>query len=214
MEVAMSKKVLYAAIAFLIAAAPIWAEIEVGVGIAPPMSQNDGAPASQGVLGDMILSLHAGYSFLWLFYASADALVVPPTAVVNLTKQVDNAGFVKDGLYRPGLLNLFDIGIRPRLGPIALMAEVGLNQLYIYKQKELPNDYQPPQLGVNLRLGVYWFLAKNLAVVASGTGVFGSVDELKGFINAVSGSDPYMRQKTIEVFTNNLYPTIGLTLAF
>lgn len=210
----MSQKAVTVALALILLCAPVWAEIELGLGLAPSLIDTEGRPEEENVLGDFSLSLHAGYSLMWLLYASADSLILPPSLVQSFTSKLDENGFVREGIYRPGMLNLFNVGIRPSFGPVAVMATAGINQLYIYKQDELPDDYEAPTLGVNLRLGAYLFITKNLALTATGTSVFAGFDALISFFKAVAGTDAYLRKQSIEYLMNNLYPTIGLTLTF
>lgn len=212
----MRKKAVVLALAAALAASSVaWAEIELGFGVSPPIgkTEKEGDPGPEGPLGDTILSFHAGYSFWWLFYLSADAYVVPPSFVKGATTAFDTEeGFTQEGIYRPGFLNMLDVGIRPRIGPIALMATVGVNQLYIYKEADLPKDMKKPSLGLNLRLGGHVFISKNLAVTLNGTLVFQDPEQMGKFFDAVGGSNEYLREQAIKYLRDNLYPTVGLTL--
>jgi hypothetical protein len=191
-----------------------FADIEIGVGVAPPLSERPaGATDNPGPLGDIMVEFHGGFSFWWLFYASADAYVLPPFVVRQMTTAIDtSSGFVKDGQYRPGFLTLFDVGIRPKIGPIALSATAGVNSLYIYKEKDLPKDAYKPELGVNLRLGLYVFLNRFMAVTASGTTVFPSFSSLVSTMKAIGGSDSYLQQQAVDYVVGNLYPTVSFVL--
>ncbi|MDP3176292.1 MAG: hypothetical protein Q8M76_00225, partial [Spirochaetaceae bacterium] len=184
----MSKKIWALVLTLLLAGTFAWADIELGAGISPPLGElPEGMPEeAAGPLGNTMVSFHGGYSFAWLFYVSADAFVLPPFVVRNMTSYVDEQGFVKDGQFRPGFLNLINVGIRPKIGPFAVSATVGINNLYLYKSSEIAEDAYSPELGVNLRLGAYFFLSKSLAVTVSGTTVFPDSNALVSTLKAVA----------------------------
>jgi hypothetical protein len=213
----MKRAVLCILIIAVLAVMPVAAEIELGVGISPPLIEKpEGAGESENPLEDMMLSFHVGYSFLWLFYASADAIMLPPYVLQSLTSTYDPITNVqREGIYRPGFINLINVGIRPRIGPIALMASVGINMLYVYKQDELPEDaFDPTGLGVNARVGAYLFLGKNLALTASATTVFANFDELVMTFADLASDDPFLSEWATQRLLSGLYPTIGLVFSF
>lgn len=192
-----------------------FAEIEIGAGVSPPLMEmpKDMPQEAAGPLGNTMISFHGGFSFWWLFYASADSYILPPFVVKNMTTTFSpELGYVVEGQYRPGMLNLINVGFRPKIGPLAVTASVGVNNLYIYKQDELDQKVFKPSLGVNLRLGLYLFLNKVMAITATGTTVFQSPEGLIKTLEAIGGENQYLREKAIDYVMGNLYPTIGLIL--
>jgi hypothetical protein len=187
----------------LILTATLYGEIELGMSFTPgSFLKSDEqkaldaiSVADQGTLGDNILGFHVGYSFWWLFYASFDSLIVPPWWV---DQQV--------GIPAPGYINFFDVGIRPRIGPIYLLATVGINTLYIhsaYADKNAENS-----MGVNIRLGAG---LKFDALGISLTGTYTEADfaQLQKTITALTeGNDPRAQRE----FIQKLMPTIGFNL--
>jgi hypothetical protein len=198
----------------LVAGAGAWADIELGAGISPPLAElPEGMPEdAAGPLGNLMVSFHGGLSFWWLFYGSADSYILPPFVVRNMTTTVDAGGFVKDGQFRPGMLNLFNVGIRPKIGPLAVSATVGINSLYLYKQEELAAGAFDATLGFNMRLGVYLFLNKAMALNVSGFTVFSSSESLISTMKAIAGEDAFLREAAIDYVLGNLYPTISFVL--
>jgi len=209
----MRKSVFLAVVLFLATGIGAFAEIELGIGIAPPIGEVPEDAASDGLFGDATTVLHAGYSFWWLFYASYDAFVLPPYAVSQMTGTIDPAnGGLQPGYYRPGYLNTFNFGIRPRLGPLMLTASIGANSLYIYKGEE--DGLEPPPLGVNLRFGAGWKISKHFGLMATGTTVFGSMDELSNTLDALNSDNPDVSAAAEDRILANLFPSIVFSLYF
>jgi len=217
----MTKKLALCAFLILFLSGVAFAELEVGFGIAPPLgstsdetsddqTESDSESSSGGFFYDNTAVLHAGYSFAWLFYASLDAMMLPPSAVSSMTGyfNVDD-GTYKNGVYRPGILSLIDVGIRPRIGPLMLMVTTGINNLYIYQQDELDEEFAS-SLGVNLRVGLGLKLSKWLGLMVSGTVVFSDFDSMIFTLKALE--DPKLTEKATEQLLNNLYPVITLNL--
>lgn len=190
-----------------------FAEFELGFGIAPPLSETDQTTEYQGFFYTNTAILHAGYSFAWLFYASVDAMILPPAAVSGLTGYLDPVtGTYRNGVFRPGILNLIDVGIRPRIGGLMLMVSTGINSLYVYNQEELSADQTfNPSLGVNLRAGVGLKLGKHLGVMVSATTVFNDFDSMIGTLQALGagGDTAALAQDRL---LSNLYPAAVVSL--
>lgn len=191
---------------------PVFAEIEIGGSFTPAeylLQMNSEAQKLEDFLGvassedfDMIFGFHIGYSWWWLFYAAWDSLVMPPWWIYTST----SAGG-ETGIYRPGFLNLIDVGVRPTIGPVYVLATAGLNHMYIYKQDDLAIAGGELNLGVNLRLGAglifdWWSL------VVSGTAVFGKFDDMATVIEGVADQNP----KAIRYLINNLIPSVVFSL--
>lgn len=212
----MSKRWKILFFVLLLSGGAIWADIEVGVGFSPPLGKlPEGMPEkAAGPLGNTMVSFHAGYSFAWLFYLSGDAYVLPPFVVRNMTTTIEEDGFVKDGLYRPGFLNMINVGLRPRLGPVALSATVGLNSLYLYKEGEVSDKANKPSLGVNLRLGGILFVNDLFSFSLTGTTVFPDGRTLFSTLGSLGSKDSFIREQAVDLIVGNLYPTLTVNLNF
>jgi hypothetical protein len=192
----MRKVVLAAAVLLLIFAAPAFAnELELGLSWTPLPGADKNA--EEGQL-DSITGFHIAYNWWSIMYASWDSLVMPPFIIQDWT-----------GYRRPGFLNLYDVGIRIVLGPVVGYATLGMNNVYVYKQKELAGLEN--NFGANLRLGAglkfnWW------GINLSGTAVFPSfqymVNTLKG-LAAKSTSDVALSK-----IGDALVPSINVTFYF
>lgn len=212
----MTKKLMLATFLILALAGTAFTdELELGFGIAPPLAQSQDDMMNnmdKGFFYNNTAVLHVGYSFAWLFYASYDALMLPPVAVSSMTGSFDvTNGTYQTGVYRPGILSLIDVGFRPRIGPVIIMVSTGLNNLYIYKQSELvDNAGFTPDLGVNLRAGLGFKIGKLLSINASGTVVFNSFESMISTLEGLGNAA--MRDMVLDNLMSNLYPVISINL--
>lgn len=214
----MKRKILIltAIAGLLLSAIPVFAEWEFGVGLTPILSNAGTEGAS--FLEQMMISGHAGYSFMWLFYGSVDSIILPPMMTQRLSgtlKQDDQGNtYLEGGYFLPGYLNLFDVGIRPRIGPILAFAEVGANNLYVYKQNDL--GLEIPPVGFNARAGVGLVLKKKWGVTASGTVVFQTLEDMTGIFStlftAISENDTFVQEQVLGFLLDNLVPTLTFNL--
>ena len=214
----MTKKRILAALLILLLTGTAFAEIELGFGIAPPlaesndMSSSDDDAYTEGFWYNNTGIFHFGYSFAWLFYASADALILPPAAVQGMTGIYDMAtGTFRTGPFRPGILTLLDVGFRPRIGPIMIMAATGINTMYIYRQDELDEDFQS-DLGVNLRVGLGYKLGKILSITASGTVVFNNFDTMVSTLDTLANGSASDQEFAMDTIMSGLYPAVVISL--
>jgi hypothetical protein len=192
----MRKTVLaVAVILLLIMAAPAYSnELELGLSWIP-------IPADEEMMEDSIDSItgfHIGYVMFNFLYASWDALVMPPQIISEWT-----------GLYRPGFLNLYDIGIRIQIRPVIGAISLGLNNVYVYRQGDVQSFKN--NFGANLRLAAglrfdWW------GIGLTGTAVFPSfdymADTLKGLVS------PETRSFAAQKIGDSLVPGISATLYF
>lgn len=189
----MRKTVLIAALLVLAMATPVFADLELGLSWTPILGEDNQIEEDM----ESITGFHVGYQWWGIFYATWDSLVMPPGEIAGIT-----------GYKRPGFLNLFDAGLRLRLGPIIAYTTAGVNTLYVYKQDELAGF--DPDFGANLRAGAglkfgWW------GVNVSGTTVFPSFDRLVQTLAALGTED---RDIAIDKIVNGLIPSINLTLYF
>jgi hypothetical protein len=198
--------ILVAALVLLSLATPIFAEIELGASLTPAsyLKTQDAIDMEKDIqqkegsfLGDMIFGFHVGYSWWWLFYASWDSYVMPPWWVFS---NVD--------VYRPGFLNLIDLGIRPVIGPIILMAEIGVNSMYIYKQDE-DLDGGNGGFGANMRVGA-GLKFKWWSLTLCGTSVFVDFDTMADVLAKVSDGNPKATDKLLAT----IIPSLTFNLHF
>jgi len=207
----MRMKAVLAIAMIALVCAGAWAEIEIGLGIAPPIGEVPEEATTGDVFGDSTKVVHAGYSFLWLFYASYDGLVLPPYSVSQMSGSIDtSSGAYIPGFYRPGFLNTFNVGIRPTIGPLSVIASVGINQMYVYKQED--DGLEIPPVGVNLRVGAGFRLTKWLGLTATGTSVFADFDELSATLDALTGDDTYLQDIAKERILSTLFPIVTLVI--
>jgi hypothetical protein len=206
----MAKRIVALMAVLILVTVPIFAEIELGFGLAPSLGTIP-SEASQGFFNDSTKVIHAGYSFAWLFYASYDGFILPPYSVSQMTGVMDTTtGSWSPGYYRPGFLNTFNVGIRPRIGPVMISASIGANSLYIYRQGS--DGLTVPPVGVNLRVGAGLKLGKLLGVMVSGTSVFSDFNDLSTTMTALTGNDAYLQQIATDRILNNLFPSVVLSL--
>ena len=114
-------------------------EWELGMGWTPWSSSQAASNDPQAV--SRILDFHVGYSWSVL-YASWDAYAMPDYWVYSATNSDGN------GVFLPGFLNLWDVGLKVVLRPIIAYLEVGANTLYIYGGNTAGG------VGVNARAGI------------------------------------------------------------
>eukprot|EP01156_Anaeramoeba_ignava_P016330 Anaeramoba_ignava/a620874_4.p1 GENE.a620874_4~~a620874_4.p1 ORF type:complete len:207 (+),score=-12.44 a620874_4:41-661(+) len=187
----------------------VFAEIELGMSMTPGevlMSDNTySAMTAIGYEGDTTTPLtgfHVGYSFWWLFYASFDSIIVPPWYIYQVTNSSSSAG-----INAPGYISFFDVGFRPRIGPIYLLATVGINDLYIHSYYADEYGYSDDGVGVNARIGVGLKLGA-FGINITGTSVFNTFEDLTETVQGLIDQDP----NATDAFIYSLIPSIGFSL--
>lgn len=147
-------------------------------------------------LEEWLIGFHFGYSMSFL-YATIDAMVLPPFLVSDMTNvdyydDVKKEWVVIPGVERPAFLNFIDVGAKFTLGSFVLFGEAGINQLYIYRQGDIP-DEQKGSFGTNLRIGVSYKVLDSLSVGLTGTAIFPNFETmgkaLKGLVSDDEGYD-------------------------
>jgi hypothetical protein len=197
----MRKSVLLVAFVLLamFVATPAFAELELGLSWTPVPADADDPNATGEEELESMMGFHVGYGFWGIFYASWDSLVMPPRLIAGFT-----------GYELPGFLNLYDAGIRLRIGPVIAYVTAGINNLYVYRQAELGQI--DASVGANLRLGAgaqfgWW------GVNVSGTAVFDTFKQLTQTVGALAGTD-LERQVAVDTIVNGLIPSLNVTLYF
>jgi hypothetical protein len=197
----------------LVLAAPLFAEIELGLSVMPLMEEEAGGEdqfyqrQSDSFVENAILGFHLGYVQWRFLYGSWDALMMPPRIIEGMTtryEEGESGEFVKKGFYLPGFLNLFDAGIRLKIGPIIGFFEAGVNYLYVYSGANQDTDF-----GVNARAGLGLRFGA-LGVTGSGTVVFNDFENM-GRVFA-SLADPNRKDDALEMLMSNLIPSVAVVL--
>ena len=181
-------------------AVPAFAEVELGISATPVQGGQSNANGT-----DFITGFHIGYTW-GILYLSWDPLAMPASMVQNMTGYFDekSQAYVT-GVYAPGFLNLYDAGLRFSLKPFLVYAEVGTNNLYVYKNQG------GGSFGANLRLGA-GLRFNTWGINVSGTSVFGSFGQLTDTLKGLVSTDT--RNAAIQAITANLVPSINFTFYF
>ena len=187
------------------AAAPVFSdseEWELGLSWTPLFVSEEEA-ITEGDTDDTMLGFHFGYVWWHIAYASWDSIVIPPHLMQQWT-----------GFYRPGFLNLYDVGIRLHIGPVVGFAEVGLNSLYIYKKYELDQQLEEGEtlkrsMGANFRLGLGYH-GGSWGITLAGTTVFPSFREMSETLKAL-GSDQ-TRSAAWQRIKEGMVPSLNIIL--
>jgi hypothetical protein len=219
----MSKLLLFMAALLIFTGLPIFAaqneELELGMAFVPigaitkdkdeqrmddyanQIDQtNDYDPNTEGpektFMEEWMIGFHVAYNW-GIIYASIDAIALPPFLVKEMTSFEDEFGYF-EGFDRPGFLNFIDIGAKFTIGEMVFFASTGINDLYIYREGELPQDMKnkvPQTLGTNLRIGANYKITSNLSVGLTGTSVFPSFETMSDVLKGVFGDPAYAHMK-------------------
>jgi len=192
----MRKMVLLGALIILVmfVVTPAFAELELGLSWTP-VPADDNNPDAQM---ESITGFHVGYQWWKIFYVTWESMVMPKEIINDFT-----------GFRRPGFLNLFDAGLRLRIGPVIGYATLGTNNIYVYRQAEL--EAFDPSFGANLRIGAglkfgWW------GVNLSGTSVFPSFEQMTKTLAALGDSST--QDIALEKIVDGLIASINLTFYF
>ena len=190
------RKIVMCALVLLVLTAVVPAfsrNFDIGMSFTPVL----GDPSTDEGELDLMFGFHFGYSFLYILYASWDAVIIPPSVIQEWT-----------GLKRPGFLNLYDAGVKFSIGRIIAYAEFGLNSIYVYKQDTIGFD---PNFGANLRLGAGMSFGW-IGVTLSGTAVFPSFDYMIGTLKGLIADST--RKTSLEKIGDTLVPSVNVTMYF
>lgn len=212
----MRKRSLAAMLLGLALALPAAAEMELGFGLTPIPNDAASQPAGQnsGLWANSFKTFHAGLRTLGVLYVSADLIVVPPNVTEGMTSRYDpDTGQVLQGINRPAVIQVYDAGLKLMLGNLSLAFQGGINQFYIYHQSDIGN-FDPPNIGANLRATAGYKLASFLGAEVGVISVQPSLEEAAGNLRGLFSPDPTARQGAIDKLTRQLVPSLQLVLYF
>lgn len=210
----MDKRV--AAILLLIAviSAPLFAEFELGFGFAPSFIRPDEAEGNDVAEDDFFensfKTLHLGYRFWGIMYFSLDSIIMPPAVTEYFTSSSDGEYYTM-GVYRPAMINLYDLGLQFRLWDLVLQAQMGVNKLHIYRQEDLGDRYNT-NLGANLKLGLGLRFGRHFGLVGNLYSVQSSLDEAFDVLGDLTSDDELIRQAAKDKLSSQTIASIMLVM--
>lgn len=190
-----------AAILLLALASPAFAEWEFGMSWTP--AQDTGVVATDKMI-QSITGFHVGYGFWYVVYGTWDALAIPPFMTSNLTQRWDENGNPLGGYNVPGFLNLYDIGVRFVLQPFVLSAQMGINNVYVYKEGLVPGMVGANvKIAAGLKFGIF-------GVGGSLLKPFGSFNEMQRVLGGLLKANT--REWATQEVTKSMIPSLTFTL--
>lgn len=205
-----------AAILLLIAviSAPVFAELELGFGFAPSFVQPDEADANDESESDFFensfKTLHLGYRFWGVMYWSLDSVIMPPAVTEYFTSSFDGEYYTM-GVYRPAMINLYDLGLQIRLWDFMLQAQMGVNKLHIYRQEDLGDRFNT-NLGANLKVGLGYRFSRHFGLVGNLYSVQSSLDEAFDVLGDLTSDNELIREAAKEKLSSQTIASIMLVL--
>jgi hypothetical protein len=199
-----------------VAATGAFADLDVGITYVPgsviKTEENQEAQEffkDESIFGDNILGFHVGYSWWWLFYAGWDSYMMPPWWIQSRTEYVRADGTLAPGAYAPGFLNLFGAGLRPTIGPLSIMATVGVNHIYVHSDYDTRGEEERTLVGLNARVGAGWrFGPLRLTVV--GTSLYATPDQVAAMIKSIERAPKAGLIKFVESLVPSLVVSVDL----
>jgi hypothetical protein len=171
-EETMKKTILLLA-GFMLLASVAWSdELELGIGAAAQQQDPLATTQTDPSQSNSLYILRAAYGWLSFINFSLDSIVLPPSSVEKMTAKVTLDGVtgnnsVIQGIYRPGMINLVDVGIKFALfNKLVMGVQVGVNSLYIYRMNEDKDLFAgiDTNLGANIKVTTGWKFTDNLGV--------------------------------------------------
>jgi hypothetical protein len=177
---------------------------EFGISWTPVLGEDTGRAEEEGL--ESITGFHFAYSPWAILYASWDSLIMPAQVISDMTGYYDEENDVwKEGYYFPGYLNLFDVGIRLVLGPVLVSAQIGTNNIWVYREGITGGFGANLRLGAGLKFG-WW------GITLTGTSVFQSMTKL---LNTFKGlASETTRAWAVNELTAGLHPSVMAVLHF
>jgi hypothetical protein len=211
----MAKRIIALMAVLLLASIPIFAEIELGVGLTPA-TQDKGSTGtsnqSYDVWNDSFKTVHLGWRTLGVLYFSGDFMVVPPGVAKGMTSYYDSGlNTWVEGIYRPAVISLYDVGLKLALKSLSFSAQVGINQFYLYKQDEIQN-FNPPQIGANLKVAAGLRLVRFLGMEVGAISVQPSFKDAVDVVKGVFDKDARTQKDAVDKLVKQIIPTIQIVL--
>jgi hypothetical protein len=209
----MNRRILIPVVALALLATPAFAQFDLGLTATVPLA----ATADPSAQVEALPGFHFGYGFLWLFYGSLDSIVLGPQTVQSMTKRVqelEGGGIYETaGYYRPGFLNLADVGARLIIGPFVAAAQFGLNSLYIYKQQEILAENPNFQSGFGANFQVTGGLRFGFwGVSVIGTAVFPDMTSAIRSVSRLVANSEAERTLAFNQIVQRMIPTLAVVL--
>jgi hypothetical protein len=171
---------------------PVFAdELELGMSLTPIATIGEDNPDPTAEDGIIIQpGFHIGYRFAWIGFVSWDSYVMPPELITLMTATYDPVTEKNTlGPFRPGFLNTWNIGGKLVLGPLVGYSTIGVNNIYVYKQDEFPDENFNASFGANWKIGAglkFGDWGINLDLMA----LFPSVSTMFAELEALGSDDP------------------------
>jgi hypothetical protein len=210
----MRKRLLSLFAILVLVALPAIAELEIGAGITPSPSGSGDDPSSESgdFMSNSFQTLHLGWRTLGILYITGDFMVVPPGIAKGMTSYFDEAQNTwVEGIYRPAVISVYDVGFKIKIKNFSFWVQGGLNQFYLYRQAELEN-FNPPNIGANIKVGLGLRLFKFLGVEASAISVQPSFEDAVSVITNVFSEDELIQKDALDKLVDQLVPSIQLVI--
>lgn len=166
-------------------------ELELGMSLTPIGTEGEDNPDPEAEDTVLVLpGFHIGYRFAGIGFVSWDSYVMPPELITLMTAVYDSKTDQNTlGPFRPGFLNTWNIGAKLIIGPLVGYSTIGINNIYVYKQAEYPDEEFDSSFGTNWKVGAGWKFGDwgiNLDFMA----IFSSADTMFSEIDLLfSGND-------------------------
>jgi len=133
-------------------------ELELGMSLTPIGTEGEDNPDPEAEDTVLVLpGFHVGYRFAGIGFISWDSYVMPPELITLMTSVYDSETDQNTlGPFRPGFLNTWNIGAKLIIGPLVGYSTIGLNNIYVYKQAEYPDEEFNSSFGTNWKVGAGW----------------------------------------------------------
>lgn len=189
-------------------AAPAFAgDWEFGAGAFPMSGSSESSDMEFGYV------FHAAWTPA-IFVVGIDAFAVPPAGIEAMTGSVivDDQGNVigyQPGYSRPGFVNAIDAGLQIELFGLMASLQVGVNNIYVYKQDELGArgnmDY-----GANLKLALGLKLAGAIRLDIMAVSIQSSFEDVISIFKGMASEST--RALAMQKFTKQIVPAVLLVI--
>ncbi|MEI8095463.1 MAG: hypothetical protein WCG80_14735 [Spirochaetales bacterium] len=207
------KKTILLLAGFMLLASVAWSdELELGIGAAAQGGSNNALNATQTDpnSAESLYVLRAAYNWLNFVNFSLDSIILPPSSVQKMTSSFTydaNFNLVTNlGVFRPGMVNMFDVGVKFALfNRLVMGVQVGVNDLYIYKLDEvkalLPNFNT--SLGANIKVTTGWKFSDNLGLEVAMYSIQSDPDTAIKVIEGIASKDSAVQSQAVGRLLDN-----------